>query len=187
MSRRIQYKNIAAATILALSLAGAAYEAYQYHQQSDVNRIINAGEVVKAEGYQLRQKFSYAYAQAKNRHYKHAIQAYGQMLEKPKQNSDNPFEMDALTKSTVQFNVANSFFRSGLQRAVNPDGSMHQEAMYSYTQAKRAYRQALKTNPDLEKAKFNLSLLLTIMPGEMKMVSRDQSSMVISNLPQGLP
>lgn len=187
MSKRIQYKNAMATAVLVVGLAGAAYEGYQYHHQSGVNKVINAGKVVKDEGYQLRQKFSYGYAQAKNRHYKHAIQAYGQMLEKPKQSDSNPFAMDKKTKSTVQFNIANSFFKSGLQRAVNPDGTMHQEAMYAYTQAKRAYKQALKTNPNLEQAKFNLSLLLSIMPGKMTMVSKDQSSMVISNLPQGLP
>jgi hypothetical protein len=29
--------------------------------------------------------------------------------------------------------------------------------------------------------------LLSIMPGKMKVVAKEQSSMVISNLPQGLP
>lgn len=187
MSKRIKYKNALFVAALAIGLAGGAYEAYQYQQLSKVNHALVTGKVLKGEGYLLQKKFSYGYEQAKAKNYKHAIQAYGQMLEAPKQKEDNPFEMDAIMQSNVQFNLANNFFRTGLQRSVNSDGTMHEEAMYAYTQAKRTYRQALKLNPNLEKAKFNLSLLLSIMPGKMKRIAKEQSSMVISNLPQGLP
>ncbi len=187
MNKRIRYKNALVGTALALSLAFAAYEANQYHQLSTVNDALMKGKVLKDDGYLLQQKFSYGYEQAKAKNYKHAIQAYGQMLEAPKQKDDNPFEMNKTMRSNVQFNLANSFFRTGLQRSVNSDGTMHEEAMYAFTQAKRAYKQALKINPRLEKAKFNLSVLLSIMPGKMKLIAKEQSSMVISNLPQGLP
>lgn len=187
MRKRIKYKNGLLGVALVLGLAGAAYEAYQYQQLSTVNHALMTGKILKGEGYLLQKKFSYGYEQAKAKNYKHAIQAYGQMLEAPKQQDDNPFAMDAAMKSTVQFNLANSFFRKGLQRGVNPDGTMHEEAQYAYTQAKRTYKQALMLNPNLEKAKFNLSLLLSIMPGKMKVIAKEQSSMVISNLPQGLP
>ena len=187
MNKRVQYKNALVGTALVLGLAGAAYEAYQYQQLSTVNDALMTGKVLKGDDYLLQQKFAYGYEQAKAKNYKHAIQAYGQMLEAPKQQDHNPFEMNVETQSNVQFNLANSFFRSGLQRSVNSDGTMHEEAMYAYTQAKRAYKQALKINPDLEKAKFNLSVLLSIMPGNMKVIAKEQSSMVISNLPQGLP
>lgn len=187
MNKRIKYKNALVGVALVLGLAGAAYEAYQYHQLSTVNDALMAGKVLKGNDYLLQKKFSYGYEQAKAKNYKHAIQAYGQMLEAPKQKEDNSFAMDKTTKSNVQFNLANNFFRTGLQRSVNADGTMHEEAMYAYTQAKRAYKQALKLNPNLQKAKFNLSLLLSIMPGKMKMIAKEQSSMVISNLPQGLP
>ena len=187
MNKRIKYKNALVGVTLAIGLAGAAYEANQYNQLSIVNDALMTGKVLKGDDYLLQKKFSYGYEQAKAKNYKHAIQAYGQMLEAPKQKDDNPYEMDKTTQADVQFNLANSFFRTGLQRSVNSDGTMHEEAMYAYTQAKRTYRQALKLNPNLEKAKFNLSLLLSIMPGKMKLIAKEQSSMVISNLPQGLP
>lgn len=187
MNKRIKYKNALVGTTLVLGLAGATYEANQYYQLSTVNDALMTGKVLKGEDYLLQKKFSYGYEQAKANNYKHAIQAYGQMLEAPKQKDDNPFEMDIITQSNVQFNLANSFFRTGLQRSVNSDGTMHEEAMFAFTQAKRAYKQALKINPSLEKAKFNLSVLLSIMPGKMKLIAKEQSSMVISNLPQGLP
>jgi mxaK protein len=187
MNKRIKYKNALVCTTLVIGLAGAAYEVYQYHQLSTVNHALMTGSVLQGDDYLLQKKFSYAYEQAKAKNYKHAIQAYGQLLEAPKQQDENPFEMDTTTQSNVQFNLANSFFRTGLQRSVNSDGTMHEEAMHAYTQAKRAYKQALLLNPELKQAKFNLSLLLSIMPGKMKVVAKEQSSMVISNLPQGLP
>lgn len=187
MSKRIKYKNALVGVALAAGLAGAAYEANQYHEMSTVNEALITGKVLKGDDYLLQQKFSYGYEQAKAGNYKHAIQAYGQMLEAPKQKEDNPYEMDKTTQSNVQFNLANSFFKTGLQRSMNSDGTMHEEAMYAFTQAKRTYKQALKINPDLDKAKFNLSVLLSIMPGKMKLIAKEQSSMVISNLPQGLP
>lgn len=187
MNKRIKYKNALVCTALLIGLAGAAYEAYQYHQLSTINHALITGKVLEGDDYALQKKFSYGYEQAKAKNYKHAIQAYGQMLEAPTQHDDNPFEMDQIMQSNVQFNLANSFFKTGLQRSVNSDGTMHEEAMYAYTQAKRAYKQALILNPNLEKAKFNLSLLLSIMPGKMKIIAKEQSSMVISNLPQGMP
>jgi mxaK protein len=187
MNKRIKYKNALVCILLVLGLAGAVYEVNEYRQLSAVNDALMTGKVLKGDNYLLQQKFSYGYEQAKANNYKHAIQAYGQMLEASKQTDDNSFEMDEITQSNVQFNLANSFFRAGLQRSVNSDGTMHEEAMYAFTQAKRTYKQALKTNPNLEKAKFNLSLLLSIMPGKMKLIAKEQSSMVISNLPQGLP
>jgi len=187
MNNRIKYKNTLVGAALLIGLAGGTYEAYQYQQINAVNDALTKGKVLKGSNYLLQKKFSYGYEQARAKNYKHAIQAYGQMLEAPKQKDDKPFEMDKATQSYVQFNLANSFFRTGLQRSVNSDGTMHEEAMYAFTQAKRAYKQALKTNPKMEKAKFNLSLLLSIMPGKMKLIAKEQSSMVISNLPQGLP
>lgn len=187
MTKRIQYKNVLAGLLLLSSTFWAAYEGSRYLEYKSINQALITGKVIKQDGYLLQKKFSYGYEQAKNKYYQHAIQSYGQMLEAPKQQDNNPYAMDSITKAKVQYNLANSFFRDGLQRGVTVEGGMAEETMYAYTQAKRTYRQALKLNPNLEQAKFNLSLLLSIMPGEMQAIAKDDSSMVISNLPQGLP
>lgn len=187
MSNRTTYKNQLVGAALLVGLVGAAYTGYQYQKISNINAALVGGKVIQAEGYAFHKKYANAYQQSKNKHYKHATQGYGQMLETPKSSQSEVFKASKKVKSNIHYNIANNFVRMGLQRAVNPDGTVHQEAMYAFIQAKRAYQHALKVNPNLQAAKFNLSLLLSIMPEKMTTVARDQSSMVISNLPQGLP
>lgn len=187
MSNRIKYKNQLVGVALLVGLVGAAYQGYQYCQLSNINDALLSGDVIKEEGYAFHKKYANAYQQAKGKHYKHAVQSFGQMLETPKNEQSDVYKADKPMQANIHFNIANNFVRMGLQRSVNADGTVHQEAMYSYIQAKRAYMHALKLSPNLQDAKFNLSLLLSIMPEKMTTVEKDQESMVISNLPQGLP
>jgi mxaK protein len=186
MKNTLKHKNQFVGLALLIGLVGAGYQAYQYRQVTQVNKAILTGEVVSDE-YLFLQKYSNAYQQSVGGNYKHAAQSFGQMLEAPKGSEEKNVIVSAGEKAKINYNLANNFFHLGLQRSVNPDGTVHEEAMYAYTQARRAYEQSLKLAPDLKVAKYNLSLLLSIMPGKMKTVSKEQSSMVISNLPQGLP
>src|SRR5690606_10660412 len=113
-------------------------------------------------------------------------QGFGQLLEANKQK-DSTFIVTEDLKSRIHFNVANHLFRSGLQRFVASDGAIQEEAKFAYLQAKASYEQALKLDPSLQAAKFNLSLLLSIISGNLKTVAQDPSGLEISNLPQGLP
>jgi mxaK protein len=76
---------------------------------------------------------------------------------------------------------------SGLSRDLNEDGSLKDESKYSFTQARVAYEQSLKLNPDNRLAKFNLSLLNSVLPINMINGLKDQSGQELSNLPIGLP
>lgn len=187
MSNRIKYKNQLVGIALLVGLVGAAYEGCQYYKVSKINAALRSGNIIQEDGYAFHKKYSNAYQQSQAGHYKHAVQSFGQMLETPKTQQNDIYQADKKMKANIHFNIANNFVRMGLQRSVNADGTVHQEAMYAYIQAKRAYFQALKLNPNLQDAKFNLSLLLSIMPEKMTRAAKDQSSMVISNLPQGLP
>ncbi len=95
--------------------------------------------------------------------------------------------MSTELKSLIHFNIANNLFRAGLQRLVAADGAIQEEAKFDYLQAKASYEQALKLDPTLRAAKFNLSLLLSVIPSNIKTVAQERSGMEISNLPQGLP
>lgn len=74
-----------------------------------------------------------------------------------------------------------------MSRRVNDDGTLKEEAFYSFSQAKIAYEQSLRMNPSLSVAKFNLSLLNSIIPLNMKSGVKDQSAVELSNLLVGLP
>jgi mxaK protein len=187
MSNRVKYKNQLVGATLLISLVGSTYEAYQYNKINNINEALLTGKVIINDGYEFHKKFSNAYQQSKTGNYKHAVQGFGQILEANKSRQADVYEASDIVKSNVHYNIANNFLRLGLQRSVNADGTVHEETMYAFMQAKRAYQQALKLNPNLGVAKYNLSLLLSIMPEKMTTVAKDQSSMVISNLPQGLP
>jgi len=187
MKNRVNRINQLLGLILLAGLVGTAYEVYQTNKIGKVNRALLSGEVVNDENYPFHKKFADAYQQGKTGNFKHATQGFGQLLEAPKKQQDAAFEVSQNLKSQIHFNIANNLFRSGLQRLVAEDGSIQEEAKFDYLQAKASYEQALKLNPNAQVAKFNLSLLLSVIPGNIKTVAQDPSGMEISNLPQGLP
>ncbi|MES2181975.1 MAG: hypothetical protein V4493_07730 [Pseudomonadota bacterium] len=178
MVKRIHRSNIIFGSLLFIGLLGTGYEAYQYHRIDKVNHAILAGEQITDDAYPYQQKFAAAFDQGENKDYKHAVQTYGQLLE------ITP-TLDEQAK--IQFNIANNLFVSGLIRRINDDGTLQDEARYAYSQAKIAYEQSLRLAPTSEVAKFNLSLLHSVMFNNMKPAPKDQSTMELSNLPIGLP
>lgn len=187
MKNRINRKNQLLGLLVMVGLAGTGYEVYHTHAMGKVNQALLSGEVVNDERYAFHKKFADAYQQGQTANFKMAVQGFGQLLEAPKKQQENVFVLTPHLKSQIQFNIANNLFRSGLQRLVHADGTIHEEALYAYQQAKPAFEQALKLEPSSQAAKFNLSLLLSVLPKNIKAVAKEQSGMEISNLPQGLP
>jgi len=178
MENRLKRKNIVLGLLLMVGLAGTATEAYQTWSIERVNRALAAGQPIADDAYPFQKKFAAAYAQGRQQDYKHAVQTYGQLLEMSPENGD---------RARIQFNIANNLFLAGLERRLNDDGTLKDEARYAFTQARMAYEQALRTDPSLRAAKFNLNLLHGAMPDGTKGVAKEQSGMELSNLPIGLP
>ena len=178
MGSRIKRINLGIGLLIAVGVAGMVYESYQCWRIARVNQALSAGQVVTDEAYPYQQKFSAAYALGNAQVYKHAVQSYSQLLETTSSH---------LQQASIQFNIGNNLLLSGLQRRVNDDGSLKDEAKYDFSQAKVAYEQALRLDPVSRSAKFNLSLLLSLIPQNMKSAAKEQSAMELSNLPIGLP
>lgn len=165
-------------TVTLAGVLGALYFGWQLHTLQDLNRQIHAGTLIKDKQYPYLQRFSAAYDQGKHGDFKHAVQTYGQLLEIAPPESELPH---------IHFNIGNNLFLSGLVRTVNEDGSFQDEARYAFTQAKIAYEQSLRLQPEDKAAKFNLSLLHSVMARGMQAAAKDSSHMELSNLPIGLP
>lgn len=178
MENRLKFKNAALGLLLAAGLAGAGYEAWQITRIESINATIKAGKPVTDDGFPFLKKFSAAYDQAQHQDYKHAIQTYGQQLEM------NPTTEQ---RARIQFNIANALFLSGLERRLNDDDTLKDEARHAFTQARMGYEQALRSDAQLRAAKFNLSLLHGVMPAGTRGAAREQAGMELSNLPVGLP
>lgn len=164
--------------VVVAGIAGSLYFGWQLHGLRALNQQIQTGAVIKQGGTPYLQKFTAAYDQGLHGDYKHAVQTYGQALELSPPGSELPH---------IHFNIGNNLFLSGLVRTVNEDGSFQDEARYAFTQARIAYEQTLRLQPDDTAAKFNLALLHSVMARGMQAGSKEQSHMELSNLPIGLP
>lgn len=180
-------KNQILIAVLLISSIGVAYEAYQSNKISNINQALRSGAVFEDENYLFHKKFSDAFQQGETGNFKHAVQGFGQALEITNKKDAPVFEVNNALKAKIHYNIGNNLFRSGLQRLVTEDGAIQEEAKFDYLQAKASYEQALKLDPTSRPAKFNLSLLLGVIPGNIRTVPQDPSGMEISNLPQGLP
>lgn len=178
MVNRINKSNVIFGLLLLTGLVGASYEGYQYNKIEKVNHAIVAGQLITDDSYPYLQKFSAAYDQGNKKDYKHAVQTYGQLLDTSPSLAE---------QARIQYNIANNLFVSGLIRRINDDGTLQDEARYAYSQARMTYEQSLRLAPQTAAAKFNLSLLHSVMANNMKPAPKDQSTMELSNLPIGLP
>jgi len=183
MASRVNIMNAALILSLIAGLVGTGYSAYQYQNIDHMNKTLQSGQVLKNDAYPLHAKFSAAYFQGSKDDYKHAVQSYGQALEIASKSG----KPDAVLQASIQYNIATNLFLSGLSRDLNDDGSLKDESKYSFTQAKAAFEQSLRLNPESLRAKFNLSLLNSITPINMKNAPKDQSGVELSNTPIGLP
>lgn len=187
MKNQLLLKNQILGVLLVLGVIGSAYESYQTNKIFNANKALQNGEVLNTDAFQFHQKFADAYHQGRSGNLKHSVQNYGQLLQAPKKHEGNIYEPDDHLKSQIHFNIGNQLFKSGLQRLVEPDGAIQEQAKFDYLQARASYEQALKLDPSNQAAKFNLSLLHGVIPKNIKTVAQDPSGMEISNLPQGLP
>ncbi|HEX5539869.1 MAG TPA: hypothetical protein VFX01_08800 [Methylophilaceae bacterium] len=178
MGSRLKPINLILGLLLLAGVAGSAFEAYQYWHIQQINQALLHGRAVSGNDYPFNQKFAAAYLQGEQKDYKHAVQSYSQLLETPLSNAQ---------QAKIQFNIGNNLFLAGLARGQRKDGSIMDEARYAYSQARIAYEQALRLAPDSQAAKFNLSLLHSVLPSNMQGAEKEQSTMQLSNLPIGLP
>jgi mxaK protein len=178
MAIGLKTKNALLSVLVLTGLVGGAYEGMQLWQIERFNTALKHNAALPADQYPLTEKFAAAYRQGTAGEYKHAIQTYGQLLEMTPDN-----EMQA----RVHYNVGNNLLRFGLSRRVNDDGSLIEDARYALMQARASYEQALRLDPTLLPARFNLDLLLSIMPAKLQQAEKEQSGVQLSNLPIGLP
>jgi|SRR5690554_272629 mxaK protein len=183
MASRIKMINLILGLLVAVGIIGSSWEAFNLWESNRHNEALIAGKAIKDEAYPLHEKFSAAYYQGETQEFKHAIQTYNQIVESEGFHQSTPKDL----QSSIYFNVGNNLFSFGLLQGFNEDGSIKEEGKHNFLQAKSAYEQALRMNPDSGKAKFNLSLLNLVIPLANQSTPKDKSGVELSNLPIGLP
>ena len=182
MASRIKPINMLFGIMIAVGAVGASWEAWQVWKIEGLNQAMRAGKTIKDEAYPFHEKFAAAWLQGQSGDYKHAIQTYNQLVESKSFQQLASREQQA----SIQYNIANNLFTAGLTMGFSDDGTIKEEGKYNFMQARMAYEQALRLDPDSRKAKFNLSLLHGVLPLANQSTPQDKSGMELSNLPIGL-
>lgn len=178
MASRLSTKNRVLSALLVLGLAGSSITAYQLHGVRTFNRAIVAGQTPAGEAQRYEAKFSSAWRLANEGRYLDATQLFNQLLEA---------DTDPERQSAVQYNLGNIFFRRGLMVHRN-GGEVRDEALYLMTQARIAYQQSLRLDPDRMDARYNLDRVLRMLPQDARSgEAEDQLGIVMGNIPTGLP
>lgn len=178
MEKRIKRLTLWWALSVMAGIVGIGYESYRISQIRAINQAVLAGHQIDDDRYVYTAKFAAAYQQGQNHDFKHAVQSYGQLLDA---------SPSTLQQARIHYNIGNNLLLSAMDRRVNDDGSLIDEALYDLTQARVAYEQSLRLDPQSAATRFNLSLLLAILPQHLKHPPREQAGMELSNLPVGLP
>lgn len=178
MASHVTHKNLLFGLLVLAGLIGCGYQAYRCWQIDGVNQAIRSDQPFESERYGYQQKFAAAYRQGQQQRFGHALELYNELLE-----SDLPRHEQA----RVQHNIGNILFSFGLQRKIDDDGTLSDEARHAFLQARLAYEQALRLNPALRPTRLNLSLLDSVLPSELQGSPKMQPKLELSNLPIGLP
>lgn len=182
MTNTRSIKNLSAIALLALSTAGALYSGNIYWKQKNINERIRGGEIIKDDNFPYQEKYSSAYFQGSNGDFKHSVQTFSQLLDMKAK-----LKLSDSQLSPIQYNIGNNLFLSALARRQNDDGSLNDDSKNDLIQAKIAYEQSLRLDPELARAKFNLALLNSVLAEAPKSAPKEQAGVELSNLPIGLP
>lgn len=164
--------------VVLLSTASSIYLYLRIQKIDAFNHAIGTGKQPKTDAQSFEAKFATAYWLANNERFKEATLLFNNL-----QNTATPMQ-----KAAIQFNLGNIFFKRGL--FINGTSmTVRDEAEYLFRQAKTAYQQSLRLNPDYWGARHNLDRILTMMPGTPTpgVGESDTPGLIMGNIPVGLP
>ena len=165
-------------TIVVLSTSSSIYLYLRIQKIDAFNLAISTGKQPKTDAQSFEAKFATAYWLANNERFKEATLLFNNL-----QNIATPMQ-----KAAIQFNLGNIFFKRGL--FINGTSmTVRDEAEYLFRQAKTAYQQSLRLNPDYWGARHNLDRILTMMPGTPTpgVGESDTPGLIMGSIPVGLP
>lgn len=161
-----------------LATLGAAFELNRIRQINAFNIAVSIGKTPQADKLSFEAKYSTAYWLARNERYKESSLLFLQLAEK-----GTPAQ-----RAAIQHNLGNIFFLRGLEVGGN-SASVRDEVEYLLTQAKNAYKQALKQDNSHWGTRRNLDRVLSLLPETPTpgVGESDSPGLIMGNIPVGLP
>ena len=164
--------------IAILSTSGAAFELNRIRQINAFNIAVSTSKTPQTDKLSFEAYYSTAYWLAKNGRYKESSLLFLRLAEK-----GTPAQ-----RAAVQHNLGNIFFLRGLEVGGN-SASVRDEVEYLLTQAKNAYKQALKQDNSYWGTRRNLDRVISLLPETPTpgVGESDSPGLILGNIPVGLP
>lgn len=152
-----RFVNGAAWLLLALSLGAAAWSAVDWLRLGAINRAIASGgtEPIPPAWRDPRVRYAAGWQAERALHYDDAVQAY----------TDAQATAAPAGAAAAWFALGNAYFKVGIAASREYEakvGPLFENAQYDL--ARDAYRSALRIEPDLPGARYNLELLERLAP-----------------------
>lgn len=164
--------------IAILAALGAIFELNRIRQINAFNIAVSTGKTPQTDKLSFEAYYSTAYWLARNERYKESSLLFLRLAEK-----GTPAQ-----RTAVQHNLGNIFFLRGLEVGGNNAGA-RDEVEYLLTQAKNAYKQALKQDNSYWGTRHNLDRVLSLLPETPTpgVGESDSPGLIMGNIPVGLP
>ena len=161
-----------------LATSGAAFELNRIRQINAFNVAVSTGKTPQTDKLSFEAYYSTAYWLAKNERYKESSLLFLRLAEK-----GTPVQ-----RAAVQHNLGNIFLLRGLEVGGN-SASVRDEVEYLLTQAKNAYKQALKQDNSYWGTRHNMDRVLSLLPETPTpgVGESDSPGLIMGNIPVGLP
>ncbi|MBM3350777.1 MAG: hypothetical protein FJY53_03145 [Betaproteobacteria bacterium] len=179
----------------------ACYQAYIAWKAHQLNQDYRSGAIVKhklnANNHLLAYNIGYRLSQQKTTSLKKTSLLLAQTA---KAFTLAEAASDASIRALAKFGLGNLYFDLALNSANIEAGGSHQQAVAHIELAREAYKGALRLNPDLYQARFNLELLDRLSPEKrtqawlaetdgvtLQPFKRNGTAMMRDNKRRGLP
>ncbi|MFW5432607.1 MAG: hypothetical protein ACKE5M_00840 [Methylophilaceae bacterium] len=165
--------------IAILTVAGIAHQLTRLNQINDFNQAVTTGEPPKTDGLSYEAKYSQAYWLADKEYYKESTKLFTGLT-----------HTSTLTNRAAVFhNIGNMFFLKALRIDSGNDPRARDEAEYLLTEAKTAYKNAVKLDNSNWGTRRNLDRVLSLLPDVPTpgISDSDSAGMIMGNIPVGLP
>lgn len=167
------------AVIALLSAAGIAHQLDRVNKINSFNQAVTSGEPPKTDKLSYEAKYAQAYWLANKEYYKESTKLFTGLTQTSTQSN----------RAAVFHNIGNMFFLKALRIDGGNDPSARDEAEYLLTEAKTAYKNAVKLDNSNWGTRRNLDRVLSLLPENPTpgVSDSDSPGMIMGNIPVGLP
>jgi mxaK protein len=165
--------------IALLSIAGIAHQWNRLNQINDFNEAVTTAQPPNTDKLSYEAKYAQAYWLAKKEYYKESTKLFTGLTQ-----TSTPSN-----RAAVFHNIGNMFFLKALRIDSGSDPRARDEAEYLLTEAKTAYKNAVKLDNSNWGTRRNLDRVLSLLPEVPTpgVSDSDSPGMIMGNIPVGLP